>query len=344
MAVDGVDAAIQEGELVSFVGPSGCGKTTLLRLAGGFARPDGGRVLLDGQDVTRDPPNRRATAMVFQSYALFPHLTVAGNVGYALRVRGQSRADVAARVEDLLRVVQLDGLGARRPDELSGGQQQRVALARALSVRPRVLLLDEPLSNLDANLRVLMREEIKRLQRELRLTVAYVTHDQEEAMSISDRIAVMRAGRIEQLGTPTEIYERPATEFVARFVGTANFLDGDVRARTAPELPSGRRSASSPCARHPRRSQRGRASGSSSGRRPCASRPAIRPTGMRGGRARSSDGLHGRRRALPGRGRGDATGRRPPRPAARPALRRRGPRRRPAARDPPILPGGSDRA
>jgi spermidine/putrescine ABC transporter ATP-binding subunit len=228
LAVDGVAAEIHEGELVSFVGPSGCGKTTLLRLVGGFARPDGGRVLLDGQDVTRDPPNRRATAMVFQSYALFPHLTVAGNVGYALRVRGQSRADVAARVEDLLRVVQLEGLGGRRPDELSGGQQQRVALARALSVRPRLLLLDEPLSNLDANLRMLMREEIKRLQRDLQLTVAYVTHDQEEAMSISDRIAVMRAGRIEQLGTPTEIYERPATEFVARFVGTVNLLDGEV--------------------------------------------------------------------------------------------------------------------
>ena len=228
VAVDGVDAEIREGELVSFVGPSGCGKTTLLRMVGGFARPDSGRVVLDGQDVTRDPPNRRTTAMVFQSYALFPHLTVAGNVGYALRVRGQSRADVAARVEDLLRVVQLGGLGARRPDELSGGQQQRVALARALSVRPRLLLLDEPLSNLDANLRVLMREEIKRLQRELRLTVAYVTHDQEEAMSISDRIAVMRAGRIEQMGPPTEIYEQPTTEFVARFVGTVNFLDGEV--------------------------------------------------------------------------------------------------------------------
>jgi ABC-type Fe3+/spermidine/putrescine transport system ATPase subunit len=149
-------------------------------------------------------------------------------VGYALRVRSRSRSEVAARVEDLLRIVRLDGLGDRRPDQLSGGQQQRVALARALSVRPRVLLLDEPLSNLDANLRVLMRDEIKRLQRELRLTVAYVTHDQEEAMSISDRIAVMRAGRIEQVGTPTEIYERPATEFVARFVGTANFLDGEI--------------------------------------------------------------------------------------------------------------------
>jgi len=227
-AVDGVDAEIGEGELVSFVGPSGCGKTTLLRMVGGFVRPDGGRILLDGRDVTRDPPNRRATAMVFQSYALFPHLSVAGNVGYAIRTRGQSRADQVARVEELLRIVRLGGLGARRPDELSGGQQQRVALARALSVRPRLLLLDEPLSNLDANLRVLMREEIKRLQRELRLTVAYVTHDQEEAMSISDRIAVMRAGRIEQIGAPSEVYQRPATEFVAGFVGTATFLEGEV--------------------------------------------------------------------------------------------------------------------
>ena len=235
MAVDGVDAEIQEGELVSFVGPSGCGKTTLLRMAGGFARPDGGRVLLDGQDVTRDPPNRRATAMVFQSYALFPHLTVAGNVGYALRVRGRSRGrDRRARRGSAPASCGSTGWGRRRRMQLSGGQQQRVALARALSVRPRVLLLDEPLSNLDANLRVLMREEIKRLQRELRLTVAYVTHDQEEAMSISDRIAVMRAGRIEQVGTPTEIYERPATEFVARFVGAAKFLDGEVTERGGP--------------------------------------------------------------------------------------------------------------
>jgi ABC-type Fe3+/spermidine/putrescine transport system ATPase subunit len=166
--------------------------------------------------------------MVFQSYALFPHLSVADNVGYALRVRRRPRAEVRARVEALLALVRLDGLGARRPDALSGGQQQRVALARALSVRPRVLLLDEPLSNLDAHLRVLMREEIKRLQRDLHLTVVYVTHDQEEAMSISDRIAVMRAGRLEQVGPPDAIYDRPATAFVAGFVGTASFVPGDV--------------------------------------------------------------------------------------------------------------------
>jgi ABC-type Fe3+/spermidine/putrescine transport system ATPase subunit len=230
LAVDGVSVEIQEGELVSFVGPSGCGKTTLLRMIGGFIRPDAGRVVLDGRDVTGQPPNRRPTAMVFQSYALFPHLSVADNVGYALRVRRRPRAEIRTRVAELLRLVQLEGLGARRPDQLSGGQQQRVALARALSVRPRVLLLDEPLSNLDANLRVLMREEIKRLQTDLHLTVVYVTHDQEEAMSISDRIAVLQVGRIEQVGPATEIYERPATDFVARFVGMANFLDGEARA------------------------------------------------------------------------------------------------------------------
>jgi ABC-type Fe3+/spermidine/putrescine transport system ATPase subunit len=200
-------------------------------MAGGFVRPDAGRVLLDDRDVTHDPPNRRATAMVFQSYALFPHLTVADNVGYALRVRGRPRSEITARVRKLLQLVRLEGLGERRPDQLSGGQQQRVALARSLSVQPRVLLLDEPLSNLDANLRVLMRDEIKRLQQELGLTVVYVTHDQEEAMSISDRIAVMRAGRVEQIGAPVEIYERPATQFVASFVGAAMFLDGVVGGR-----------------------------------------------------------------------------------------------------------------
>jgi ABC-type Fe3+/spermidine/putrescine transport system ATPase subunit len=232
LAVDAVSAAIEPGELVSFVGPSGCGKTTLLRLLGGFLRPDAGRVVLDGEDVTGEPPNRRATAMVFQSYALFPHLSVADNLGYALRIRGRPRAEIARRVDELLALVRLDGLGGRRPDQLSGGQQQRVALARALSLRPKVLLLDEPLSNLDANLRVLMRAELKRLQRELRLTVVYVTHDQEEAMAISDRLAVMHAGRIEQLGAPAEVYEQPATEFVAAFVGVVNFLAGEVTART----------------------------------------------------------------------------------------------------------------
>jgi ABC-type Fe3+/spermidine/putrescine transport system ATPase subunit len=225
-AVADLSAEIRRGELVSFVGPSGCGKTTLLRLIGGFTPPDAGRITLSGQDLTALPPNRRATAMVFQNYALFPHLSVADNIGYALDIRRRPAAEVAARVQELLVLVQLEGLGGRRPIQLSGGQQQRVALARALSLQPEVLLLDEPLSNLDANLRVQMRAEITRLQRELRQTVVFVTHDQEEAMSLSDRIMVMDRGRILQCGTPREIYERPAAEFIARFVGTANFVDG----------------------------------------------------------------------------------------------------------------------
>jgi len=225
-AVHQLTAVICRGELVSFVGPSGCGKTSLLRLIGGFLRPDAGSVVLDGEDITGLPPNQRATAMVFQNYALFPHLTVAENVGYALAIRKRPKAEVARRVDELLTLVQLRGLERRRPAQLSGGQQQRVALARALSLQPKVLLLDEPLSNLDANLRIQMRTEITRLQRELTLTVVFVTHDQEEAMSISDRIMVMHQGRILQAGTPAEIYERPAVEFVARFVGTANFLTG----------------------------------------------------------------------------------------------------------------------
>ncbi len=225
-AVEGVYATIRRGELVSFVGPSGCGKTTLLRLIGGFLRPDAGRVVLDGEDITALPPNHRPTAMVFQNYALFPHLTVAQNIGYALAIRRRPRAEIARRVEVLLALVQLQDLGQRLPAQLSGGQQQRVALARALSLQPKVLLLDEPLSNLDADLRVQMRAEIKRLQRELRQTVVFVTHDQEEAMSISDRIMVMYQGRILQVGSPSEIYERPATAFIARSVGAVNFLEG----------------------------------------------------------------------------------------------------------------------
>ncbi len=226
MAVEGVCAAIRGGELVSFVGPSGCGKTTLLRLIGGFLRPDSGRIVLDAEDITSLPPNRRPTAMVFQSYALFPHLTVAENIGYGLAIRRRPRTEIARRVEELLALVQLHDLGRRVPAQLSGGQQQRVALARALSLQPKVLLLDEPLSNMDAALRVQMRAEIKRLQRELHQTVVFVTHDQEEAMSISDRIMVMDRGRILQSGTPSEIYERPASAFIARSVGAVNFLEG----------------------------------------------------------------------------------------------------------------------
>jgi ABC-type Fe3+/spermidine/putrescine transport system ATPase subunit len=226
VAVQDISAGIRRGELISFVGPSGCGKTTLLRLVGGFLKPDAGAVALDGVDITTLPPNLRPTAMVFQNYALFPHLSVAENIGYALAIRRHPEAEVARRVEELLELVQLRGLGSRRPAQLSGGQQQRVALARALSLQPEVLLLDEPLSNLDAGLRVQMREEIKRLQAELRLTVVFVTHDQEEAMSLSDRILVMHQGRILQAGTPAEVYERPANVFIARFIGGANFLEG----------------------------------------------------------------------------------------------------------------------
>ena len=226
IAVEGLCATIRRGELVSFVGPSGCGKTTLLRLIGGFLRPDAGRIVLDGVDITTLPPNRRPTAMVFQNYALFPHLTVAENIGYALTIRRRPKSEIARRVEELLVLVQLQDLGQRFPAQLSGGQQQRVALARSLSLQPQVLLLDEPLSNLDADLRVQMRAEIKRLQRELHQTVVFVTHDQEEAMSISDRIMVMDRGRILQSGTPSEVYERPATAFIARSVGPVNFLEG----------------------------------------------------------------------------------------------------------------------
>jgi ABC-type Fe3+/spermidine/putrescine transport system ATPase subunit len=226
VAVQAVTAEIRCGELVSFVGPSGCGKTTLLRLVGGFLRPDAGTVHIEGDDITSLPPNLRPTAMVFQNYALFPHLNVAENIGYALAIRRYPKAEVIRRVAELLDLVQLQGLGNRRPAQLSGGQQQRVALARALSLQPKVLLLDEPLSNLDAGLRVQMRGEIKRLQRELALTVVFVTHDQEEAMGLSDRILVMNAGRILQAGAPAEVYERPTSAFVARFIGGANFLEG----------------------------------------------------------------------------------------------------------------------
>jgi ABC-type Fe3+/spermidine/putrescine transport system ATPase subunit len=224
----GVSLEVGRGELVTFLGPSGCGKTTLLRVIGGFTAASGGDILLDGQRINDLPPNRRDTRICFQNYALFPHLSVADNVGYGLRIRGWRRREVAARVQELLDLVELSAYGPRRIDQLSGGQQQRVALARALSVEPKALLLDEPLSNLDAGLRLTMREEIRRLQARLRLTTIFVTHDQFEAMAISDRLAVMRDSRVEQVGTPFEIYERPASEFVAGFVGHVNFLPGRV--------------------------------------------------------------------------------------------------------------------
>ena len=225
-AVAGATGAVQRAELLTFLGPSGCGKTTLLRLVGGFVEEDGGVILLEGKSLRGVPPHRRDTAMVFQNYALFPHLSVADNVAYGLRARRLPRGEIAARVADLLKTVQLEAFAERRPHQLSGGQQQRVALARALSIQPKVLLLDEPLSNLDAGLRVAMRQEIRRIQKALHLTVILVTHDQEEAISMSDRIAIMRHGRFEQVGTPLQVYEAPTTEFVATFVGRVNLIPG----------------------------------------------------------------------------------------------------------------------
>jgi ABC-type Fe3+/spermidine/putrescine transport system ATPase subunit len=214
--------------LFTLLGPSGCGKTTLLRLIAGFHRPDAGRIHFGERDVTDLPPYARNIGMVFQNYALWPHMTVFQNIAYGLRLRRLRGADLGARVADGLRKVNLSGLGARYPGQLSGGQQQRVALARALVLNPDILLLDEPLSNLDAKIRVQVRAEIRTLQQELGITTVYVTHDQEEALSLSDRVAVMRDGRVLQLGLPRELYERPRTRFVADFVGTNNLIPGTV--------------------------------------------------------------------------------------------------------------------
>jgi ABC-type Fe3+/spermidine/putrescine transport system ATPase subunit len=226
----GVSLEVKKGELVTFVGPSGCGKTTLLRLIGGFTDISSGDIILDGQRINDLPPNLRDTRICFQNYALFPHMTVAENVGYGLKINKWPKAKVAARVNELLEMVELQAYGERMIDKLSGGQQQRVAFARALSLEPKVLLLDEPLSNLDANLRLVMREEIRKLQERLHITTVFVTHDQFEAMAISDRLVVMKNGLIEQVGTPIEIYERPANEFIAGFVGYVNFMEGRVEA------------------------------------------------------------------------------------------------------------------
>jgi ABC-type Fe3+/spermidine/putrescine transport system ATPase subunit len=224
----GVSLEVRKGELVTFVGPSGCGKTTLLRLIGGFTDISSGDIILDGQRINDLPPNLRDTRICFQNYALFPHMTVAENVGYGLKINKWPKDKIAARVHELLEMVELDEFGDRMIDKLSGGQQQRVAFARALSLEPKVLLLDEPLSNLDANLRLVMREEIRKLQERLHITTVFVTHDQFEAMAISDRLVVMKNGLIEQVGTPIEIYERPANEFIAGFVGYVNFMDGRI--------------------------------------------------------------------------------------------------------------------
>src|SRR4051794_8350593 len=227
-ALNGIDISLGEGEFLSLLGPSGCGKTTALRLVAGFDRPTSGRIVVDGKDMTRVPPNKRDMGMVFQAYSLFPNMTAERNVEFGLRIRGQARDARSQRIAELLDLVGLGHAGKRYPHQLSGGMQQRVALARALAIEPRVLLLDEPLSALDAKVRVQLREEIRRIQLRLGITTIYVTHDQEEALSISDRVAVLSQGRIEQIGPPEEIYSAPATPFVAEFVGTMNRLEAVV--------------------------------------------------------------------------------------------------------------------
>ncbi|MGX9966774.1 ABC transporter ATP-binding protein [Roseomonas sp. F4] len=229
-AVARMDLTVAAGELVALLGPSGCGKTTTLRMVAGFIEPSEGRILLRGKDITTMPAHQRDTGMVFQSYALFPHLSVAENIAFGLKRRGVGKAEIAERVARMVSLLQLQGLEGRLPKQLSGGQQQRVAVGRALVINPAVVLLDEPFSNLDALLREGTRIELRRLQTELGLTTLFVTHDQAEAMAISDRIAVMNKGRLEQLGTPREVYERPATRFVATFIGRANiFVSRDGR-------------------------------------------------------------------------------------------------------------------
>ena len=236
VAVAGVDLTVVEGEFFTLLGPSGSGKTTLLRMIAGFERPDSGTIELGGRDVTGLPPHMRETNTVFQDYALFPHMTVGENIGYGLRIRRVGAADRRKRVERALQMVRLAGLENRRPNQLSGGQRQRVALARAVINEPEVLLLDEPLGALDLKLRQEMQIELKQIQKEVGITFIYVTHDQEEALTMSDRVAVMSNGHIEQLGSPVEVYERPATEFVAGFIGISNVLSRDgVRFVVRPE-------------------------------------------------------------------------------------------------------------
>ncbi|MER8488979.1 ABC transporter ATP-binding protein [Mesorhizobium australicum] len=219
---------VEPGEFVSFLGPSGCGKTTVLRMVAGFEEPSAGKIVVAGKDITRLKPNQRNVGMVFQAYALFPNLTVAQNIAFGLKVAGMNKADADRRVAEMLDMIRLPQMADRYPYQLSGGQQQRIALARAIAPKPKLLLLDEPLSALDAKVRVSLREEIRSIQKKLGITTIFVTHDQEEALSISDRIAVMYGGKAEQVATPFEIYNRPATKFVANFVGTLNVLEGKV--------------------------------------------------------------------------------------------------------------------
>ena len=229
-AVDNANIEIEEGQFVTLLGPSGCGKTTTLRLIAGFEFPTHGQIILDGDIINNQPPNQRDMAMVFQSYAIFPHLNVYENIAYGLKIRRLTGQAIKEKVQQVLELTELTGLENRPPNALSGGQQQRVALARALVMEPKVLLMDEPLSNLDAKLRELMRTEIRRIQQTLGITSVYVTHDQVEAMTLSDQIVVMNQGRIEQIGTPQEIYRRPQTQFVADFIGNTNFVEADIEA------------------------------------------------------------------------------------------------------------------
>ena len=222
--LNGIDLKVEPGEFITLLGSSGCGKTTTLRIISGLEVPDSGTVLLEGADVTNTEPDKRGVHTVFQNYALFPHMTVEANIGYSLRIRGVKKPEIKSRVREMPELVQLEGFGSRMPGELSGGQRQRVAIARSVIDSPKVLLLDEPLGALDLQLRRMMQTELKRLQKKLGITFIYITHDQEEALNMSDRIAVMRDGLFEQLGTPNEIYDRPKTAFVARFVGSANIL------------------------------------------------------------------------------------------------------------------------